>query len=129
MPHGPATDSRRHYVYVDNICALADSSAWVKLAQASLINGYADHKLEIHGHEILDDTGEFLGTTMCARLFERMPQPERMNNLRLAILAVLRRGRISGWVFEVIVGHATFVGLSKLGVLIVFPRCLQIYRP
>ena len=58
---------------------------------------------------------------MCVRLLESMPKPERMNNLRLAILAVLRRGAYQ-WLGAggYIVGRATFVGLSKRGVLGVF---------
>ena len=108
-----------YYVYVDNVGVFGPHVSWCQTVQTALAKAFDDGGLETHEHGIFDSKGNTLGIDFDLKEFSRGVKGERGWKVREAFLAILRRRRVAGWVIEVMVGHATFCGLSLRGSLCV----------
>lgn len=117
----PAPDSRvLHTEYVDNFHVIGtDEQAVSQLSQTG-IAALRDSGLVVHEEEQSMGSAQILGWEFSSDGTLR-PTTRRLWKVRLAILHVLKSGRISGQQLERVIGHMSFIsmvrreGLSILG--------------
>ena len=109
-----------HYVYVDNLGILSVDHRTVDEGIREVESVFSDHHLVLHPGEVSTGSTRALGCDLRSDLLASRISPERYHNLRQALEGLLRRRRVSGRLLEVVVGHATFVGLTCRPTLCVF---------
>jgi hypothetical protein len=117
-PNGPQT--KRHYVYVDNVGALGPHAAYALDTQVELARTFDSVGLLTHDADVIDEAGEVLGCHVDCKRFESGTKASRILGVREAVRQLLQRRRVSGWVVEAALGHATFAGLGNRGTLTCF---------
>ena len=81
---------------------------------------FTEHQNLLHAGTVSTGSTRALGCDLRADLLASRITPERYHNRRQALDGLLRRRRVSGRLLEVVIGHATFVGLMCRPVLSVF---------
>ena len=79
--------TKRHYVYVDNLGALGSSATWTAEAQAAMRDTFNGSHLDTHGEEIIEGDGEVLGVELDLNKFENRSKHSKVMLLRGAITA------------------------------------------
>ena len=108
-----------HYVYVDNLGILSSDVHTVEEGMTEVQGVFEGKGLELHPGEV-HTAVRALGCDLRGDLKASRITPERYHKLRQAIEGVLRRKKVSGRILEVIVGHATFAGLTNRILLSIF---------
>ena len=106
-----------YYVYVDNLGVLHQDLSLVKKAMAELQDAFNSRGLLLHTTDISEGATLALGCIVEGEKFRSRINPVRLWRLYKAISGLLHRGRCSGQVMEIFVGHLTFVGLMWRGSL------------
>ena len=73
-----------------------------------------------HGEEVLEGVGDVLGNSVNCSLLQSGVQASWGNRIIQAVVSLLRRKWVAGWVIEVVVGQCTFAGLANRGALSCF---------
>ena len=122
---GPGRRTRGGYVYVDNLGVFGLIAGEVKQSIDG-ISGSLDAKgLLTHEHSITDEATRTLGVCVDGSRLQTRPDSKRMWTLRRALTWALGCRQLAGWVWEVLIGHATFLGLVDRNSLSAF---CSIYR-
>ena len=103
----------RHYVYVDNLGIMSGERLKVEEGLKELTDRFTGLGLILHPAEIQSHKVKTLGVELDGHRLRTRVVPERLHKLRSAMRGLLRRGRCSGRTLEVVVGHATFCGLTE----------------
>ena len=99
--------------YVDNFAVLGADRALVKQKRDAICNVLRDEMgLPVHELSGAEPAGTFIGLQFSGGRVFRV-RDSRMHRLRSAIQCVLRRGRASGDVIRILVGHITFACLLR----------------
>ena len=114
------TEDRFFYVYVDNLGVIGADRNLVELAMSELQDVFNGQGLELHGSEVTKDYVEALGCVLEGKEMRSRCNPRRLWRIHHGIKALLRRGRCSGKVLEIIIGHCTFLGLICRPILSIF---------
>ena len=114
------TDDRYFYVYVDNLGVIGSDKEMVDLAMSELQDAFNGQGLELHGSEVTKDYVEALGCVLEGKEMRSRCNPRRLWRIHHGIRGLLRRGKCSGKVLEIIIGHCTFLGLICRPILSIF---------
>ena len=114
------TDDRYFYVYVDNLGVIGSDKEIVDLAMSELQDAFNGQGLELHGSEVTKDYVEALGCVLEGKEMRSRCNPRRLWRIHHGIRGLLRRGKCSGKVLEIIIGHCTFLGLICRPILSIF---------
>ena len=109
-----------HYVYVDNLGVIGQNQELVQQGVQAMQDHFNSKELLLHPGEVQCDDIKALGIHLDGRNKRTRVAPERLHKVRQALRCLLRRGRCSGKVLEIVIGHATFCGLGCRLVLSVF---------
>ena len=109
-----------HYVYVDNLGIIGQSKEGVTSALSSMEDHFNSKQLLLHPGEVHSDSVKALGIQLNGSSKTTRITPDRLHKVRAGLRGLISRGRCSGKVLEILVGHATFCGLSCRLVLSVF---------
>ena len=110
----------RQYLYVDNLGSIGSSRTAVEKRLGDSVGRFEAAGLEMHPSDITGGEAEVLGVVLDARRQHTRTGIRRFWKVRGAILHLLWRGRASGRMVEVIVGHATFAALVRRPTLSIF---------
>ena len=120
--------SIHHYVYVDNLGILSTDEIQVEEGLREVKDKFESRNLQLHPGEVRSGAMKALGCELRGDLMASRITIERYHKLRQAITGVLRRKRVSGRLLEVVVGHATFAGLTNRALLSVFHTTYRYIR-
>ena len=109
-----------HYVYVDNLGIIGQSRDLVTNGLQSIENHFNSKQLLLHPGEVHSESVKALGIQLDGARKTTRITPERLHKVRSGIRGLISRGRCSGRVLEIVIGHATFCGLACRLVLSVF---------
>ena len=84
-----SADTKRHYVYVDNLGALGSQESWSKAAQESMAVLFNQHGLATHGDDASTNRGEILGVETDGENLENEAELQNAVTVRGAISAIL----------------------------------------
>lgn len=115
-----AEESTRHYVYVDNLGILSTDAALVHEGMQEVKTEFESRNLHLHPGEVHSGSVKALGCDLRGDIMASRITPERYHRLRQAIQGVLNRKKVSGRLLEVVIGHATFAGLTNRHTLSIF---------
>ena len=121
-------DSVRHYVYVDNLGILSTDADLVEEGMQEVKKVFEEKNLKLHPGEVHAGSVKALGCDLRGDLMASRVTPERYHRLRQAIQGVLNRRKVSGRVLEVVIGHATFAGLTNRYLLSIFNTVYRFIR-
>mgnify|MGYP000417751757 CR=1 FL=1 len=110
----------RHYVYVDNLGVLGAPVEHVSRIQKEVGFAFDSVGLQTHESEIVVDDKIVLCVGIDLKHLRTYTCHERFWKIRGSLQAIIRRGRCSGWVLEIILGHCTFAGLVNRDILCCF---------
>ena len=126
---GVSCDLDKHYyVYVDNLGVLHPSKDAVEEVMRDLQKAFDGAGLLLHGSEISSGATEALGCTIEGNRLRSRINNERLWKIHHGIKALLGRGRCTGKLLEVVVGHCTFAGLMNRQSLSVFHAVYKFIR-
>lgn len=117
---GGSGEVANYYVYVDNLGVLHQDLSLVEKAMSELQEAFNSRGLLLHTTDISEGATLALGCIVEGEKFRSRISPVRLWKIYKAISGLLHRGRCSGQVLEILVGHLTFVGLmwrSSLSIL------------
>ena len=117
--HGPL----RHYMCVDNMGVMGTDRPKVEAALGGLTDTFTKKGLVVHEQSITSGVAEVLGVELDGSLMQSRATGKRRLRARQAISGLLRRGRCSGSALEVLLGHLTFLAMSRRPVLSCFHAC------
>ena len=120
--------SMHHYVSVDNLGVLTVDHVTAQETIQEVEAIFTSHKLLLHPGEVSQGSTRALGCDLRGDLLASRVTPERYHNLHQALNGVLGRKKVSGRLLEIVVGHATFVGLMNRPVLSVFNTVYRYIR-
>ena len=109
-----------HHVYVDNLGVLSRSRELVATGLAELTEPFNQKGLLLHAGEVGHDNIQTLGVSLDGANLTTSLTPERFHRVRQGVRGLLHRGRCSGKMLEIVVGHCTYCGLLHRGALSVF---------
>lgn len=109
-----------HYVYVDNLGIIGQSRELVTEGLNSVENHFNSSQLLLHPGEVHSESVKALGIQLDGSRKTTRISPDRLHKVRSGIRGLISRGRCSGRVLEIVIGHATFCGLACRLVLSVF---------
>ena len=113
-------DSLNHYVYVDNLGIIGQNKDLVSKGLEAMENHFNSKQLLLHPGEVHSGSVKALGIQLDGTSKTTRITPERLHKVRSGLRGLISRGRCSGKVLEIIIGHATFCGLACRLVLSVF---------
>ena len=120
--------SIHHYVYVDNLGILSTDEIQVERGLEEVKETFESRNLHLHPGEVRCGAMKALGCELRGDLMASRITIERFHKLRQAITGVLMRKKVSGRLLEVVVGHATFAGLTNRALLSVFHTTYRYIR-
>ena len=120
--------SSYHFVYVDNLGILSESRQHVETAIGQVTEAFHATQLLLHPGEVKDSAVDSLGCRLEGRKHSTRLKPARFHRVRQATLAILDRGRCTGRVMEIIVGHLTYSFLIARPLLAIFDHCYRFIR-
>ena len=100
-----------HTVYVDNLAVFSSDLSAVDASTREMREDFSGSGLKIHESRVMEGGGELLGIVCDGRRLRTTLTEKRLWRLRQALAAVLRRGRASGEMMDVVLGHCTFCSL------------------
>ena len=109
-----------HYVYVDNLGIIGQNKKLVSEGLESMENHFNSKQLLLHPGEVHTGSVKALGIQLDGSSKTTRISPERLHKVRSGLRGLISRGRCSGRVLEIVIGHATFCGLACRLVLSVF---------
>ena len=109
-----------HYVYVDNLGLMSVDQSSVEEGLKDVERVFESENLVLHPGLVSTGSTQALGCDLRGDLLASRVTPERYHKLRQAIGGLLARKNASGRLLEVVIGHATFVGLTCRPVLSLF---------
>lgn len=113
MVFGGSENQRWHYVYVDNLGLISTEEECSREDMAAARVGFEDQRLLLHDSESGRGTFDVLGSTLdCSRQRTLIGDP-RYWKVRDSLRHALRLGALSGQEVEVLIGHCTFVGMTR----------------
>ena len=118
----------KHFVYVDNLGVLSPSRQAVEDGLAELSQKFTAEKLLLHPGEVLHERIKALGVELDGKSLTSKISPDRFHRVRQGLRCILHRGRCSGRVLEILVGHCTYCGLMNRSLLSVFHNCYKFIR-
>ena len=113
-------DEAYHYVYVDNLGVLSRSHDVVARGLVELTEIFNRKGLLLHAGEVGHENIQTLGVSLDGVNLTTSLTPERFHRVRQGVRGLLRRGKCSGKLLEVVIGHCTYCGLLHRGTLSVF---------
>ena len=113
-------DTLNHYVYVDNLGIIGQNKDLVSKGLESMETHFNSKQLLLHPGEVHTSSVKALGIQLDGTSKTTRITPERLHKVRSGLRGLISRGRCSGRVLEIIIGHATFCGLACRLVLSVF---------
>ncbi len=125
---GKCDDVRHYYVYVDNLGVLHPQKESVDDVMRDLQSAFDGAGLLLHGSEVSSGATEALGCTVEGNRLRSRVSNERLWKIHHGIKALLGRGRCTGKLLEVVVGHCTFAGLMNRQSLSVFHAVYKFIR-
>ena len=114
-----------HYVYVDNLGIAGTNFKHVTSTLQTAQEAFNSIGLTIHDVHHFERGGPALGVVLDGERLETVNKCERFGRLYGGITALLRRKRISVWVLETVLGHATFFSLVRREALSIFHCCYR----
>ena len=114
-----------HVVYVDNAGVMSTSAKVSSSAIAEAQRDFERDGLKFHEVMTSEQGGVMVGWHLDGRRLMTCCATKRFAVLRKTLSCVLRRGRISGYVLEVVVGHCTFFGLVRREMLSISLLCID----
>jgi len=114
-----------HTQYVDNFIAISSDADHVKKSVTAAIAALEARGLVVHeeDHGGESATAKLLGWVIDRRSGRLVASPERLWRARLAIRALLARGRAKGRDVERLLGHLVFISLVRREGLSLFWSC------
>ena len=125
---GQCDVDKHYYVYVDNLGVLHPQRESVEEVMRDLQAAFNGAGLLLHGSEISSGATDALGCTVEGNRLRSRVSNERLWKIHHGIKALLKRGRCTGKLLEVIVGHCTFAGLMNRQSLSVFHAVYKFIR-
>lgn len=113
-------DELKHFVYVDNLGVMSTDRQAVSGALDDLVGKFTQEKLLLHPGEIQHECIKALGVQLDGQNLFSSLSPDRYHRVRQGLRCLLRRGRCSGRVLEILIGHCTYCGLMNRALLSVF---------
>ena len=113
-------DSLNHYVYVDNLGIIGQNKDLVSKGLEDMENHFNSKQLLLHPGEVHSGSVKALGIQLDGSSKTTRITPERLHKVRSGLRGLISRGRCSGKILEIVIGHATFCGLACRLVLSVF---------
>ena len=117
-----------HYVYVDNLGILSTDHITVEEGLKEVQEVFNKEMLILHPGVVHSRSVKALGCDLRGDLFATRVTAERYHKLHQAIQAILDRKKVSGRILEVVIGHATFVGLTCRNLLSIFNTVYKYIR-
>ena len=117
--------SLNHYVYVDNLGIIGQDRSLVSRGLKSLEEHFNSRQLLLHPGEVHSGSVKALGIQLDGSLKHTRISSDRLHKVRSGLRGLLKRGRCSGRILEIVIGHATFCGLASRLVLSVFHSCYK----
>ncbi|CAK9009278.1 Protein kinase domain-containing protein [Durusdinium trenchii] len=93
-----------------------------------LTDKFTDKKLLLHPGEIQHEHIKALGVQMDGKLLKSTLTPDRFHRVRQGVRGLLRRGRCTGKVLEIVIGHCTYCGLMNRCLLSTFHASYKFIR-
>ena len=118
----------KHFVYVDNLGVLSPCRKEVEDNLHELSQNFTQEKLLLHPGEVLHDRIKALGVELNGKTLTSKISGDRLHRVRQGLRCVLHRGRCSGRVLEILIGHCTYCGLMNRSLLSVFHSCYKFIR-
>ena len=107
----------RHYIYVDNIGVVSTDGTLATMRLDEIADAYRALGLTIHEVEVTSNSLEALGVVLDFKRHQTRITQKRLWRTRGALEYCIQRGRASGMMIEVLVGHCTYCGLLNRGSL------------
>ena len=118
----------KHFVYVDNLGVMSSDRQAVSQELGELTDKFTDKKLLLHPGEIQHEHIKALGVQMDGKLLKSTLTPDRFHRVRQGVRGLLRRGRCTGKVLEIVIGHCTYCGLMNRCLLSTFHASYKFIR-
>ena len=118
----------KHFVYVDNLGVLSPCRKEVEKDLQELSQKFTHEKLLLHPGEVLHERIKALGVELNGKTLSAKISGDRLHRVRQGLRCVLHRGRCSGRVLEILIGHCTYCGLMNRSLLSVFHSCYKFIR-
>ncbi|CAE7674483.1 pksN [Symbiodinium sp. CCMP2592] len=120
--------SSYHFVYVDNLGILSETRQHVDTAIVQVTEAFHATQLLLHPGEVKDSAIDSLGCRLEGKKHSTRLKPASLHRVRQATLAILNRGRCTGQVMEVVVGHLTHSFLIARPLMAIFDHCYRFIR-
>ena len=117
-----------YYVYVDNLGVLGAEKGEVDAIRNELKSVFGRLNLTLHAEGLHGGAVDALGVTVDGGAALTTINVDRMWKIRQGIRGILQRGRCSGVVLEVILGHCTFAALVNRLTLSIFDDCYKFMK-
>ena len=118
----------KHFVYVDNLGVLSPNREAVGVGLDELSQRFTSEKLLLHPGEVLHEQIKALGVELDGKSLTSKISSARFHRVRQGVRCVLSRGRCSGRVLEILIGHCTYCGLMNRSLLSVFHSSYKFIR-
>ena len=116
---GPRAGSVAYFVYVDNLCTWCTLEGGARRAVDELAEEFGAWNLDLHGCAV-SSNAPALGCDRDGIAVAAGISTKRYWKVRLSFRAVRLRGRASGRMLEVLIGHGTYCALLNRPLLSVF---------
>ena len=118
LPHSHR--QMKHFVYVDNLGVLSANREAVEEGLADLSDDFTSKNLLLHPGELQHNPIKALGIQLDGSNLTSKVAPDRLHRVRQGLRCILHRGRCTGRVLEILVGHCTYCGLMNRCCLSIF---------
>ncbi|MCP2504969.1 MAG: hypothetical protein NLN65_06720, partial [Candidatus Poseidoniaceae archaeon] len=113
-------------VYVDNVGVGGTDQATVNSMLSKLNNEFSQLGIQTHEFCQASDSAEFIGLQFSKSVIS--VKRKRLWKIKLAIECILSRGKCSGKMLEVIIGHCTWAMLIRRESLSILDKCFGFIR-
>ena len=117
-----------HYVYVDNLGLMSTDRRYVSESLKEVENTFNARGLLLHPGEVMFGQAEALGCRLDMQARSTQVKPDRALRIRKALDGLLTRGRSTGRLLEVVIGHLTYAFLVNRPLLSIFHHCYRFVR-
>ena len=118
----------KHFVYVDNLGVMSSDRQVVSRELDELTKQFTGKDLLLPPGEIQHEHIKALGVQLDGKSLKSSLTSDRFHRVRQGIRGLLRRGRCTGKVLEIVVGHCTYCGLMNRCLLSIFHSVYKFIR-
>ena len=126
LPHSHR--QMKHFAYVDNLGVLSANREAVEEGLADLSDDFTSKNLLLHPGELQHNPIKALGIQLDGSNLTSKVAPDRLHRVRQGLRCILHRGRCTGRVLEILVGHCTYCGLMNRCCLSIFHSVYKLIK-